>query len=176
MEFSASNMKAAADDMAQMSADDLRASADSMRADPDAIRRQVPAMAGLTDAQICAAADNLTAMADNAALRQQTIAKCNAFGDGDVDQIRDALPPVPFAQGDTVEVKGLVGFPQHNGKKGAVTEVKQDRVCVMLQGADAPMSLKPANLELARSLSLSIRVSFFVSRAIRTTQSESASL
>ena len=63
------------------------------------------------------------------------------------------LDPRLLAKGDSVEVDGLVGAPQHNGQTGVVVKwnPSKQRYIVQMQAAEGvdapkPIALKPANV------------------------------
>ena len=60
---------------------------------------------------------------------------------------------LPFKVGDTVEVGGLQGAPQHNGKQGVVQrfDAEKGRFVLKVAGLKKPLAVKPENLAKAGS-------------------------
>ena len=59
-----------------------------------------------------------------------------------------------FKVGDTVEVGGLQGAPQHNGKLGIVQkfDAEKGRYVLQIKGMKKPLAVKPGNLTLSKPL------------------------
>jgi hypothetical protein len=59
-----------------------------------------------------------------------------------------------FAVGDTVEVGGLQGAPQHNGKQGVVQrfDAEKGRFVLKIAGMKKPLAVKPGNLAMSKPL------------------------
>jgi hypothetical protein len=59
-----------------------------------------------------------------------------------------------FAVGDTVEVGGLQGAPQHNGKQGVVQrfDAEKGRYVLKIAGMKKPLAVKPGNLTMSKPL------------------------
>jgi len=62
--------------------------------------------------------------------------------------------PAKFEAGDTVEVFGLQGAPQHNGKQGVVQRFDETkgRYVLRIPATKKPLAVKPANLRLSKPL------------------------
>lgn len=62
----------------------------------------------------------------------------------------DPEMPTSLVAGDRVEIGGLTGAPQHNGKEGVVVRwVKQKRrYIVEVDGLPKPLAVRPANLQI----------------------------
>lgn len=60
---------------------------------------------------------------------------------------------LPFKIGDTVEVGGLQGAPQHNGKQGVVQrfDAEKGQFVLKVAGLKKPLAVKPENLAKAGS-------------------------
>ena len=58
--------------------------------------------------------------------------------------------PTSLVAGDRVEIGGLTGAPQHNGKEGVIVRwVKQRRrYIVEVDGLPRPLAVRPANLQI----------------------------
>lgn len=63
-------------------------------------------------------------------------------------------PATLFAVGDTVEINGLQGAPQHNGKQGIVQRFDPDkgRFVLKIAGTKKPLAVKPGNLTMSKPL------------------------
>eukprot|EP01046_Picozoa_sp_COSAG06_P028365 COSAG06_NODE_2549_length_6687_cov_142.924256_1_plen_372_part_00 len=63
-------------------------------------------------------------------------------------------PTTLFAVGDTVEVGGLQGAPQHNGKLGVVQrfDAEKGRFVLKIAGMKKPLAVKPGNLTMSKPL------------------------
>ena len=59
-----------------------------------------------------------------------------------------------FGVGDTVEVGGLQGAPQHNGKQGVVQrfDAEKGRYVLKIAGMKKPLAVKPGNLTMSKPL------------------------
>jgi hypothetical protein len=70
--------------------------------------------------------------------------------DGEGREVTENVRPA-FEVGDAVEVHGLVGAAQHNGKQGVVRrfDTAKGRYVLQLPGTEKPLAVKPANLRAA---------------------------
>jgi len=80
-----------------MSPDQIRAQAQMMRSDPGAVRRTNHAMAGLTDAQIQSAADQMEMMARDPEMMKQVVGQMESMSDEDLTRARGGEGPAATA-------------------------------------------------------------------------------
>eukprot|EP00588_Corethron_pennatum_P001140 CAMPEP_0194291108 /NCGR_PEP_ID=MMETSP0169-20130528/42732_1 /TAXON_ID=218684 /ORGANISM="Corethron pennatum, Strain L29A3" /LENGTH=463 /DNA_ID=CAMNT_0039038891 /DNA_START=56 /DNA_END=1444 /DNA_ORIENTATION=+ len=78
------NVRNSANQFSKMSPDQILAQAQMMRSDPGAVRRTNPAMAGLTDAQIQSAADQMEMMARDPEMMKQVVGQMESMSDEDL--------------------------------------------------------------------------------------------
>ena len=94
---------------------------------------------------------SLQAARTEAATRAAAAAAGAPAAEFDVDAAIDALDSKPkFTPGDTVEISGLQGAKQWNGKAGMVVSYDEERgrYAVQMPGQRQPLAVKPGNLSM----------------------------
>uniref|UniRef100_A0A6U3RWT2 Uncharacterized protein n=1 Tax=Octactis speculum TaxID=3111310 RepID=A0A6U3RWT2_9STRA len=107
--FEPGHMKEAADEMMATPPEELKEQAAQMRSDPAKVRATVPAMAHLSDEQICAAADNLDRMADNSSLLEETSSKIQGYATAQITDRMGKLYSADSAAAGEARMEELYG-------------------------------------------------------------------
>ena len=157
--FSKADWEASRSQMANMDPDAMKAQAKMMRnMSKDTLRATNPQFAGMSDAEIDMAAKQMEMMASNPAMMKMAMAQMGGMDHGQAQRAmkqahaqrrgkKAAKLSDGYAVGDRVELKGLKGAAEHNGKLGTVTGSQGERLKVLLDGGDAKtLALKAANL------------------------------
>jgi len=121
--------------------------------DKSFIRRMNPQFANMSDAQIDMVATQMEQMASSPAMMQMAQNQMRQMTPQQVEAQMKAVggPSRRLRVGATVELKGLKGAAEHNGKVGTVVGYQKDRCKVKLSGEDKTLALKEDNLAAIRN-------------------------
>lgn len=156
--FSEQEWKAAQQQMGNADPEQLKAQAQMLKnMDKDTVRRSNPQFANMSDSEIDMMAGQMEMMASNPAMMKSAMSMMGGMSHTDarakVKQATAGRTQAPavfaggFRKGDRVEIKGLVGAKEHNGKNGTVVGPQGERVKILLDDSDAKtLALKIGNL------------------------------
>ena len=161
MDFDAAQWEMAQQQMQNCDPEQMKAQARMMKnMDKDNLRRMNPQFANMSDSEIDMAASQMEMMASNPAMLKMAAAQMGGMSHGQAQAQMKAVQgargkkkggaalAAGYKVGDRVELKGLKGAAEHNGKHGTVTGGQNERLKVLLDGSDSKtLALKPANLD-----------------------------
>ena len=149
--------------MAQADPEQMLAQARMMKnMDKTALRSMNPQFAGMSDADIDMAASQMEMMASNPAMLKMAAQQMGGMSHTDAKKQMAAVQNAKqgkgrsapkalaagYVVGDRVELEGLKGAAEHNGKHGTIVGPQNDRLKVLLDGTESKtLALKPANLK-----------------------------